>query len=111
MKTLAVQLGAQDGSVPAQQSAIPDCPGARLRISRAEFDALVTGGERFTSNRQDIPYDGLGDARVACSAKVEQIPKSTSNDVLFYGLCHSCSGLEADNRHSLRLRVQARSER
>jgi hypothetical protein len=110
MKPLGVDLGVVEAS-RLEADPTPDCPGAKLRISRAEYDALAQAGERFTSARQDIPYDGLGDARVACTAKVARLVKTASNAVQYYGLCHSCSGLEADNRHSLRSRAQSRGER
>lgn len=109
MKRIGVDLAGLDA--PPIQAAAPDCPGARLRITRAEYDALAAGGERFGSKRQDIPYDALGDARILCGDACPQIPKTTSNAVQYYGLCHSCSGLEADNRQTLRSRAQTRGDR
>lgn len=86
----------------------PDCPGARLRISREEYDTISRGGERFQTRREDIPFNALGDARILCSQPVAQLPKTSSGNMQFYGLCHSCSGLEVDNRENLRARAKAK---
>jgi hypothetical protein len=89
----------------------PDCPGARLRVTRQDYDDLVRGGEHFQTARQDMPFDGYGDARVRCSMQVAPMVNTASKSRLHYGLCHSCSGLEADNRANLRERAKVRGDR
>ena len=66
---MGVDLSALDGK-PLGQRPTPGCPGARMRVTRKDFDALVEAGERFqneTIARKFIPTDGYGDARVYCT--------------------------------------------
>lgn len=107
------RLGVDLGNIGEQPVAerIPECPGARLRVTRHDFDALVQGGELFETARQDVKSDGYSDARVRCSQPVGQMPMTASRSVLFYGLCHSCSALEAQNRFDLRERARIKGDR
>lgn len=89
---------------------VPNCPGARVRITRYDFDTFVQGGERFVSARQDIPHDGYGDGRIRCDQPVGKLPKTASNDVLYYGLCFSCAALEVRNRDDLRERARVKEQ-
>lgn len=98
------RIGVDLGTLDAQKlpdPKVPDCPGAMLRLTRHDFDALAGGGEYFLTKRADIPVDGYGSVRVRCDQQVAQLPKTASRTVLYYGLCHSCSGLEAQNREDL----------
>jgi hypothetical protein len=62
----------------------------------------------FQTNPQVIPADGYGSARVACRNQVEQLADPISGSPTYYGLCRSCSQLEADNRALLRERQKIR---
>lgn len=110
MKPLGIDLRRLSADAPSAPTT-PDCPGARLRLTRSDYDRLSDGGERFASKRQDIPVDGYGDARVLCTNHVARIPSTASGATQHYGLCHSCSGLEADNRMTLRERARVKGER
>jgi hypothetical protein len=90
---------------------VPDCPGAMLRLTRHDYDSYVQGGELFETARKDIPFDAYGSARVRCSQFVAEIPRTSGGHKLFYGLCHSCSGLELRNRQDLSERAKARGDR
>lgn len=104
MKPIGIDLAALIKGQPLPADFVPPCPGARLRILRADYDDMVQGGDRFVSRREDIPYNAYGDARVYCVADVAELPTTAAKTRQFYGLCHSCSGLEADNRSKLRAR-------
>lgn len=113
MKHIGIDLGSLENE-PAPLTkgpVVPSCPGARLRVTRADYDDLSRRGERFASKRDEIPYDGMGDARVLCTDFVAEIPKTCTGNTLFYGLCHSCSGIEADNRRILRERTKTKGDR
>jgi hypothetical protein len=110
MKPLGIDLAKLGAEAPALATP-PDCPGARLRVTRHDYDQLVEGQERFMTKRQDVPYDGYGDARIWCTGTVAQIPKTVTGGALYYGLCLSCSGLEADNRAMLRERARIKGDR
>lgn len=109
MKPLGIDLGtlADDAPRVTHRSA---CPGAKLRVSRADFDQLRQGGELFETARQDIPFDGLGDARVRCGNEVAS-KLGCAGYIVEYGLCASCSSLEVDNRQMLKLRAGAKGDR
>jgi hypothetical protein len=105
MKRLGIDLGTlTDQPVPLTDA--PDCPGAALRVSRDMVAELERGGERFLPAKEPVPFNAMGNARVRCSNRVAQLPKTASGAVQFYGLCHSCSALEADNRAALRERAR-----
>lgn len=110
MKRLGVDLTKLAGEAPGLSCA-PDCPGVRLRITRSDFDALVQGGELFVTKREAIQFNGYGDARVSCSNQVGTLPKTAAGNMQYYGLCYSCSGLEADNRITLRERMRVKGDR
>jgi hypothetical protein len=110
VKSLGMDLGKLAADAPALSGA-PDCPGARLRVTRSDYETLRQGGEWFVTKHQEIPVDGYGDARVACRNQVATLPKTAAGHEQYYGLCHSCSGLEADNRQTLRERAKVRGER
>ena len=108
------RLGIDLGTLGAERLPapwVPDCPGARLRLTRADYDAYTAGGELFETPRKEVPYDAYGDARVRCGQPVGQIPKTSSGAALYYGLCHSCSGLELRNRQDLSERAKAQGDR
>lgn len=107
---LGVDIGALD-TERLPDPLVPECPGAKLRLTRHDFDTYVQGGEYFETERKDIPFDGYGDARVRCEQPVAQLPKTMSMSPQYYGLCTSCSGLEVRNRQELRDRAKARGER
>lgn len=111
LSRLGVDLGTLDAA-KLPDPTVPDCPGARVRVTRYDFDALVSGGERFVPDtRTKIPFDGYGDARVRCDQPVERLPKTASRNVQYYGLCHSCSALEQRNREDLAERARVKGER
>lgn len=98
---IGIDLGAM-GERPATRPSHRDCPGALLVITRDVYDAMVQGGEVFATKRKDMPADGSkADARVHCTSEV--LSKASSlGGMVHYGLCASCSGLEADLRAELR---------
>jgi hypothetical protein len=101
------QLREQSPGPTALAPIAPPCPGASLRLDRDQYRAMRQGGETFrpTGPGEDpIPVDALGNVRVSCSQPVAQLPKTASGNVQYYGLCHSCSGLEVENRRWLRSR-------
>ena len=101
MKPLGIDLakiraGDRD-ELPDAPPEAPDCPGAMLRVTRFDLGRLTQGGERFLTG-DSIPAAGYGSARVACRNPVEKLGKTAAGNTQFYGLCASCSRLEADNR-------------
>lgn len=111
LSRLGVDLGTLDAKQLPNPSA-PDCPGARIRVTKYDYDTMVAGGERFVQDaRTKIPHDGYGDARVRCDQPVEQLAKTASRDVQYYGLCHSCSAVELRNREDLRERAKTKGDR
>jgi hypothetical protein len=108
---VGVDLRALDGK-PLGQRPTPVCPGARMRVTRKDYDAMRQAGERFRhedQTRKNIPVDGYGDARVYCTNLVEIGEKGCTGEPIEYGLCASCSRTEQDNRLTLREREKARS--
>lgn len=91
--------GAPLGSRPT-----PECPGARLRITREDARELIRAGEVFRSEGTKIPVDGYGDARVRCDGLVEIGPAGVTGIPVEYGLCTSCQRAEEYNRRMLRER-------
>lgn len=108
MKPIGIDLSGLLEGKPFRYELPPTCPGALIRVTRKDFDDFVDGGEAFVTDRKDIPVDGYGAARVHCSQDAEQISKTASGARLFYGLCPSCSRLEADVRATLRKRTTAK---
>lgn len=113
MKNLGVDIAKliEMANDPLHDAVVPSCPGARLRLTRGDYDNLSSRGERFASRRDDIPFDAMGDARVFCDREVGTLPRTASGNTQYYGLCHSCSGLEADNRRILRERAKLKGDR
>lgn len=110
MKSLGIDFAKllEHANNPNPPEIVPTCPGAKLRILRSDYDNLAQRGEVFATSRNDIPFDGLGDARIRCDQEVAKLPKTAAGHAQYYGLCHSCSGLEADNRRILRERAKAK---
>ncbi len=81
----------------------PHCPGANLRVTRSDLSSLTVGGERFRPSSETIPYEGYGSARVVCDQPAERVTAPT-HGTQHFGICRSCSRLEADNRALLRSR-------
>lgn len=108
MKPIGIDLAGLIEGKPFRHELPPRCPGALIRVTRKDFNDFVDGGESFITERKDIPVDGYGSARVHCSQDVEQLTGTASGNRLFYGLCSSCSRLEADVRATLRERNQAK---
>lgn len=107
-ETYGIDLRALDGKrldAPTQ-----NCPGAKLRVTRKDLATMKEGGERFWSNKRDvpIPVDGYGDARVYCTNLVHVGDRGCDGTPVVYGLCSSCHGLEEDNRMTLRERHNVR---
>ena len=107
MKPLGIDLGKLAADVDPLSGA-PDCPGGLVRVMRHDLAQLKAGGEVFQTSAQAIPADGYGSARVACRNQVEPLADPISGSATYYGLCRSCSQLEADNRAMLRERQKAR---
>ena len=104
---IGIDLGAL-GQRTAERPRHRECPGALLPITRNTFDSFVDGGELFVTRRKDMPSDGSkADARVYCRREVMSKARSIGGTV-YYGLCSSCSGLEADLRAELRSKQGAR---
>lgn len=108
--TLREALGVDSKKTPIDDPH-PQCPGARLRVTKQDFDDLVRGHEVFVTQRSELPSNGYGDARVRCTQLVLVIPSTAAKHRQYYGLCSSCSGLELDNRETLRQRHEARGAR
>ncbi len=98
-----IDLSALKG-VPLGERPTPECPGARLRLTRHDARELVKAGEVFRSDGTNLPPDGYGDARVRCDAFVEVGPAGVSGVPVEYGLCASCNRAEEYNRAMLRER-------
>lgn len=111
MKPIGIDLAKLIAGEALPPDLVPDCPGARLRVLRSDYDKLTQGGERIRTPRQDIPAEAYGDARIACGNPVAELANTASGARQFYGLCHSCSGLEADNRATLRERAALKGDR
>lgn len=105
MKPLGIDLAGIASDAPPSLDGTPACPGASLRLDRAMLAELRRGGEHFKPGGEEIPYSGLGTIRVACVNPVAELPQTAAGYKQFYGLCHSCSGLEASNRQWLRVRA------
>jgi hypothetical protein len=97
-------LGAGAGLPPPGP---PPCPGASLRVDRAMLAEHRREGEFFVPGNDQVPYGELGTVRVSCRNDVDKLPKTSSGNAQYYGLCHSCSGLEVSNRQWLAKRVAA----
>lgn len=82
------------------------CPGASLRVTRADYLALRRGGEVFSSADSDVKHDGVSDARIFCNRDVEIMkskqgvtPEGGAVYALYHAaLCSSCAELERTNR-------------
>ena len=99
MRRIGVDLGAIDA--PPIGPSVSECPGALLRLSRDEYREYERGGERFLTPCRDVPFDARGDVRLMCSNQVMS-QRGCSGHIIEYGLCASCSGLEARHREALR---------
>lgn len=104
MKRIGIDLERLMTGEPYPHDHVPDCPGAAVRITRKDYDNMVDGGEYFVTERKDLPADGYGTARVSCRMPVAPLVNTQTRQRLYYGLCHSCSVLEARNREVLRAR-------
>lgn len=98
-----IDLSALNGA-PLGQRPTPECPGARIRITRNDAREMAKNGEEFRSEGTNLPREGYGDARLRCTNFVEVGPKGVSGEPIQYGLCSSCSRAEEDNRLMLRER-------
>lgn len=103
MKRVGIDLGAVGGDEMATPFVHPTCPGARVYTTRDGLREMIRGGERFLDSETHVPATGYGHARALCSAPVES-KVGVAGHVIYYGLCHSCSSLEAANREALRRR-------
>jgi hypothetical protein len=99
-KRIGIDLG-QLGRAGAIRPSHERCPGALLLITRYDYDQLVDGGEAFVTPRREMPVDGKADARIDCGNQVMRKASSVGGETV-YGLCLSCSGLEADVRQQIR---------
>lgn len=79
----------------------PTCPGAKIYITKAELTSYVQGGERFEVEGTNVPPEGRGHARVRCGRPVDR-KLGVAGNVVYFGLCASCHGVEEDNRRTLR---------
>ena len=98
-----IDLSALNGA-PLGSRPTPECPGARLRITREDAKEMVRAWETFRTDGTKLPAEGYGDARVWCSGLVEIGPKGVSGEPVMYGLCASCQRAEEFNRQMLRER-------
>lgn len=94
---------------PVRRPSHEDCPGALLLVNRSEYDEYARGGEIFVTHRKDIPEAGRGSARVLCKGQVMS-KASELGGMVYYGLCASCSGLEARHRAGLAAIKRGRRE-
>ncbi len=109
MNRLGIDIAALDLPPGDRPDPVPMCPGAALRVTRSDVSQLTIQGERFVPG-DTIPYDGYGEARIACSSPVAEVdPAKVRGPRQFYGRCRSCAGLEADNRATLRSRQAAKA--
>lgn len=106
-KPIGIDLG-QMGRGGAARPSHETCPGALLPISRYDYDQLVAAGEVFATPRREMPAEGKAAARIRCSNQVMRKASSIGGGDVVYGLCSSCSGLEADLRRQLRERQEQR---
>lgn len=103
-KRLGIDLGRlTDGREMDAPFVHPVCPGAKLYITRHDLESLVRGGEQFIQAETNIPPAGAGygHARVRCGLPV-QAELGAAGHAFYYGLCHSCSVSERNNRRDLR---------
>lgn len=101
-----IDLSALNGA-PLGQRPTPECPGARLRITRVDFNAMVEAGECFRDEaklKREMPREGYADARTYCTNFVEVGPKGCAGEPVVYGLCATCQRAEDYNRTMLRER-------
>lgn len=98
-----IDLSALNGA-PLGSRPTPQCPGARLRLTRHDARELSKAGEHFRSDGTNLPAEGYGDARVRCDGFVEIGPNGVSGEPVVYGLCASCQRAEEYNRAMLRER-------
>lgn len=105
LQRLGIDLDAlrDDGTPPAFSH--PECPGALLRLTHDDEQALTRLGVRFAEEGTRVPPKdkGYGPARVFCGAPVESW-KGAAGHVVYGGRCYSCGQLEKDNRQLLRAR-------
>lgn len=107
-----IRIDALTGTAPKPvATGAPECPGANVLLTKQDYVDITKGGEIFATSRQNIPADGYGLMRVLCRREVERVPESICADVIYYGLCSSCSELEAGNRRTLRTRMSLKQER
>jgi hypothetical protein len=95
------------------------CPGANLRVTRADYLAMRQEGQVFTTDPQDIRAEGLSDARTLCHDDVAVIRIAAGKEdgredgrTIFAtydsALCASCATMERNNRSDLATRAAAR---
>ena len=105
MRRVGVDLEAIARGTPYDPEIAADCPGASLRVTRADLAEMTRDGERFLDG-PPLPADGYGEARVYCRRSVQRLQNPVSKRPTYAGLCESCGALAARNRASLRSRVQ-----
>lgn len=104
MKRIGIDLGVLQGGDELRTPFVhPDCPGARVYVTREMLKAYVSGGEEFIADETHVPPVGYGVARVRCGRPVAS-KVGCAGHVVYYGLCPSCAGVEQDNRAVLRKR-------
>lgn len=101
-KPIGIDLGELGKGRPVMRPSHGQCPGALLMISRYDYDRMVDGGEVFATPRREMPAEGRHDARVHCNGQVMRQASSLGGGEVVYGLCASCSGLEANLRQTRR---------
>lgn len=98
------------------------CPGAALRVTRADYFTMKREGEVWSTGEKDIRHDGYSDARTLCSSDIAEIrvptyqrrpehPTDKEQIVEIYhaGTCASCCRQEEANRRELLFRKQPTS--
>lgn len=104
MKPLGIDIGVFVGGDEMRTPFVhPVCPGARLWLDRAGLRTASQGGELFIESETFVPKEGYGAARVRCGRPVDS-KVGVAGNVVYFGLCNSCSGSETDNRAALRTR-------
>lgn len=109
MRPLGIDLGSLVPAADWRDTAFvqPLCPGALVRVTRDDLSDMVRGGEVFEQEGTMVPRGGYGHARVRCGRELEGLV-GRAGHVQYYGLCPSCSRLEADNRATLAQRPGAK---
>jgi hypothetical protein len=88
----------------------PACPGARIYITREDLQGYVRGGETFEPEGTSVPLEGRGHARIRCGRPVARKVGCAGN-VVYFGLCPSCHGVEESNRRDLRVAANKKADK